>query len=74
MKQPTKPWYQSSTVWFNALTLAASFATFALADSWVQSNPQVVAALGSFLAFANLILRFRTHKSIRPQDQPDKQE
>ncbi len=58
-----KKWYQSKTLWFNALsgaiTVVGTFANSALA-----SDPKVQAGAALFITIGNAILRFMTDKPI----------
>lgn len=59
MTSTAKRWYQSKTVWVNALTLAASVVTA------MQSQYGDVATLTAALAAVNLGLRFVTGSPVK---------
>ncbi|HLX53444.1 MAG TPA: hypothetical protein VKR58_05870 [Aquella sp.] len=61
----SKPWYQSTTVWVNALTLAVGAEQYFTNDVWIQSNPHILAFFAGALAVTNLLLRlFKTETAI----------
>jgi hypothetical protein len=59
-----KPWYQSKTVWFNAITILVTLAGF----FGYTPDAQLVATVGAVLTGAspvvNLFLRFFTKQAI----------
>lgn len=59
--KPTKPWYESKTLWFNVFALLA--VVVATLTQWPELEhiaPQLTAAL----AIINMILRFMTYEGI----------
>lgn len=61
---PTKAWYQSKTIWFNALTILLAVATY---FGWTPDQQLMTNVAGFLVAaspFINLALRFFTHRAI----------
>ncbi len=67
MNKEMKPWYASLTIWVNVVSFVAALAVFLLDQPLIQQNPQVVAVIGAVLAFANILLRFKTILPIETQ-------
>lgn len=55
-----KKWYQSKTLWFNAVS-AALAVVFASPDAPVSVTPEET---GAFFAVGNIILRLFTNKGV----------
>lgn len=53
-----KPFWQSKTVWLNALTLLVAVIGFVAAHPLIVAHPQWVAGLVAVQAVVNVILRF----------------
>jgi hypothetical protein len=61
----TKPWYESTTVWFNGLTMVAAFLGYFTQQVWVVEHPQVLLDAGFAIAAVNSLLRlFKTNSAI----------
>lgn len=60
-----KPWWQSRTHWLNLVTLMVTLFTAVLNPDFVKQNPQLAAAIGSAIAFANIVLRNLTSAPIQ---------
>lgn len=59
-----KKWWQSKTVWFNALTSVVTVAG-ALANSPLAADPKVQAGVVLFITIGNAVLRFLTNQPIQ---------
>lgn len=59
-KQPTKPWYQSSTILINGLGAAVTVLEFAVASNLIP-DPEYLALA---IAVLNIINRFRAPKTV----------
>lgn len=68
-KKPTKPWYQSKTLWLNflAAVLVALETNFHLLQSSIGDHAYV--AISSVLAGANVVLRMVTTEGIHFRSQ-----
>ena len=58
----SKKWYQSKTLWINALTGIAGLLTALMGTQGL--DPKIVGAIGSILALVNIGLRLVTDKPI----------
>lgn len=65
MKQNSKHWYQSKTIWFNTVVIAVSLATAATPAIEQHLSPEVYGVVASGVAFVNAILRLVTCKKIK---------
>lgn len=63
----TKKWYTSKTVWFNALTVLVTVATFFgyVPGDYQHTANQVSTALVFLVPLVNIVLRAVTTKAIR---------
>ena len=63
---PSKPWFASKTIWFNAITVLIAVAGY---FGWTPDT-DLIKLVGGFLVAAspiiNLALRLITHKAISP--------
>ncbi len=59
-----KKWYQSKTIWLNAITMAVALLA-TLQTGLAEIAPGMVPAIGASIAGLNLVLRFVTTKAIR---------
>jgi hypothetical protein len=57
-----KTWYQSKTVWLGLLTLTISILSFLQGEEWIQRYPDFVAALGTSVGIATIMLRYVSEK------------
>lgn len=62
-KMDGKHWYQSKTIWFNAITGAVALAT-TVEKSPFASDPKVQAGFALFVAIGNSVLRFLTDQPL----------
>jgi len=60
MIQSGKYWYESKTIWLNAISFAIIVVTSATQQDWLKANPNLVATAAGVLTFLNLVLRFVT--------------
>ena len=65
MNQESKHWWQSKTLWFNAIVIAVSLATAATPALEQHLSPEVYAVIASGVAFVNAVLRLVTGKKIK---------
>lgn len=65
MKQNSKYWWQSKTIWFNFVVIAVSLATAATPALEQHLSPEVYAVIASGVAFINAVLRLVTGKKIK---------
>lgn len=59
-----KKWYQSRTVWVNAITVLVGTIGYVAGNSVIQDYPSAVAALVAFQGGLNVLLRFVTWKPL----------
>lgn len=59
-----KPWWQSKTLWFNALSLIATAVTAIAGHEIVADYPSVVLVMMGFQAVINGVLRWITNEPI----------
>jgi hypothetical protein len=59
-----KKWYQSKTVWVNAITVLVGTLGYVVGNSVIQDYPSAIAALVVFQGGLNVLLRFVTGKSL----------
>ena len=59
-----KKWYQSKTVWVNALTLLAGLLGYAVGHEVIADNASLIAMLVAVQGAVNVALRFVTTQSI----------
>lgn len=66
-----KPWYQSKTIWFNAVTLIVAGASVLLDPALVQDS-RIVAGATVVITMGNVALRILTNVPIEgtPADVP----
>ncbi|WP_201594827.1 hypothetical protein [Psychrobacter fulvigenes] len=62
---PPKQWYESKTIWFNAIVVAVSLATSATPALESFMSAEVYAVIASFVAFVNAVLRLVTGRPIK---------
>jgi hypothetical protein len=62
--EPSKPWYQSKTVWLNLLTTAVGVVGYLAGSDLIAANPALVAAFVSAQGVMNVILRLVTGKAV----------
>lgn len=60
----TKPWYQSKTVWFNALTILIAIATYFGYTPDQQVSTNVASFLVVVSPIVNLYLRHKTTQGV----------
>lgn len=59
-----KKWYQSRTVWVNAVTVMVGTVGFMAGHEVIQDYPSAVAALVALQGGLNVLLRFVTWKAL----------
>lgn len=59
-----KKWWESKTLWFNAISGAVGVVT-AFSNSALASDPRVQAGAALFVTIGNGVLRFLTEKPIQ---------
>ena len=62
---PAKSWWESKTVWVNAITLATALMATALDHTWVADNPTLAQVVMYLVTGLNIALRFITAAPIR---------
>lgn len=64
---PPKPkhWYESKTIWFNAIVVAVGLATSATPALEQYMSAEMYGVIASFVAFVNAILRLATGQPIK---------
>ena len=62
---PAKPWWQSKTIWANALALLAMLATSQGLDLGLDEQAQAE-LLGGIMAVVNIGLRLATRSAVAP--------
>lgn len=65
MATQTKKWYQSKTIWINALTLIGSGLAAITSGDAIAENPEVAAVISGAVALINIILRKITKQEIK---------
>lgn len=58
-----KPWYQSRTIWLNALYLLVTIAS-TLGLAGFTPDQRTVETTNAVVAILNVLLRFRTNQSV----------
>lgn len=64
-KPESKHWYQSKTIWFNAIVVAVGLATSATPALEQYMSAEVYGVIASFVAFINAVLRLATGQPIK---------
>lgn len=64
-KPKAKHWYQSKTIWFNAIIVAVGLATSATPALESYMSAEMYGVLASFVAFVNAVLRLATGQPIK---------
>jgi hypothetical protein len=59
-----KKWFQSKTIWLNAVTFLASGLGALAGSDWIKDNPESAAVVGGLIAVCNIVLRFITKQAI----------
>lgn len=62
---PPKHWYESKTIWFNAIVIAVGLATSATPALESYMSADMYGVIASFVAFVNAILRLATGQPIK---------
>ncbi len=62
---PPKHWYESKTIWFNAIVIAVGLATSATPALESFMSAEVYAVIATFVAFINAVLRLVTGQPIK---------
>ncbi|WP_413190167.1 hypothetical protein [Psychrobacter sp. AT9] len=62
---PPKHWYESKTIWFNAIVIAVGLATSATPALESYMSAEMYGVIASFVAFVNAILRLATGQPIK---------
>lgn len=65
MATQTKKWYQSKTIWINALTLIGSGLAAITSGDLISENPEIAAVVSGAVALINIILRKITKQEIK---------
>lgn len=63
-KPQSKPWWQSKTIGFNSLVMAATVITAAIPSLHQYMSEENYAVLVAGVTFANTVLRLFTHQAI----------
>lgn len=64
-KPEAKHWYQSKTIWFNAIIVAVGLATSATPALEQYMSAEMYGVIASFVAFINAVLRLATGQPIK---------
>lgn len=64
-KPDAKHWYQSKTIWFNAIIVAVGLATSATPALEQYMSAEMYGVIASFVAFINAVLRLATGQPIK---------
>ncbi len=62
---PEKHWYESKTIWFNAIVVAVGLATSATPALEQYMSAEMYGVIASFVAFINAVLRLATGQPIK---------
>ena len=62
---PPKHWYESKTIWFNAIVIAVGLASSATPALEQYMSAEMYGVIASFVAFINAILRLATGQPIK---------
>ncbi len=62
---PPKHWYESKTIWFNAIVVAVGLATSATPALESYMSAEMYAVIATFVAFINALLRLVTGQPIK---------
>lgn len=62
---PPKHWYESKTIWFNAIVVAVGLATSATPALEQYMSAEMYGVIASFVAFINAVLRLATGQPIK---------
>ncbi len=62
---PPKHWYESKTIWFNAIVIAVGLATSATPALESFMSAETYGVIASFVAFINALLRLMTGQPIK---------
>jgi len=60
-----KEWYRSKAVWLGILTLVVSILSFLEGEEWIAAYPGLVAALGTVVGIATVVIRFLTKTPLK---------
>lgn len=64
-KPDAKHWYESKTIWFNAIVVAVGLATSATPALEQYMSAEMYGVIASFVAFVNAVLRLVTGQPIK---------
>jgi hypothetical protein len=73
MQTQMKPWYASTTLWFNAIAFISGLGVYLLDQDLIKQYPETVTIIGGVVTVANFILRFKTMTAIETAARKEKE-
>ena len=62
--QYAKAWWQSKTIWVNAITLLIGVVSFLAGQEFIADHPQIATWFAMVLGLLNIVLRFLTNQPV----------